>query len=359
MSDLFAPYAKLFEHPKGPGDARPAALQVIQDMDLANKWAGKVVLITGATSGLGLETARALFTTGADVFITARDAKKGQDAINNIVKSSEGKGKIDFIEMELNSLESVKKAAQDFLAKSGKLNILINNAGKLFASPEARLSIVVNKTSTPGIMAVQEPTKTVDGFEQQFGVNYLAHYTLTVLLFPTLLKSSTPEFNSRVISVTSAGHGFSSVRFDDTYLNDHYDPWVAYGQSKTANIWLANYIDRKYGTQGVHANAVHPGGIDTPLMRHLPKEATEAWASSSAMANNMKSPEQGAATATWAAVAEVWEGKGGKFLADCSIGHPAVNPGDIADEGFAAHAYDIDGEDRLWKLSEELTGVKL
>lgn len=141
MSDPFAPYAKLFEHPKGPGDVRPTALQVIQDMDLANKWAGKVVLITGATSGLGLETARALFATGADVFITARDATKGQDAVENIVKSSEGKGKIDFIEMELNSLESVKKAAQSFLAKSGRLNVLINNAGKLRSG--VRLYMVV------------------------------------------------------------------------------------------------------------------------------------------------------------------------------------------------------------------------
>lgn len=130
MSDPLAPYAELFVEPKGPGDARPTAIGVVQDCDLANKWEGKVVLITGATSGIGVETARALLETGADVFITARDLKKGQDVVDDLVKSTNGKGKMGIIEMDMTSLESVKNAAQAFLDKSGQLNVLINNAGK-------------------------------------------------------------------------------------------------------------------------------------------------------------------------------------------------------------------------------------
>ena len=129
MSDLFNPYAAEFANPKGPGDSRPTALQIIRDNDLLNKWTGKVALVTGATSGLGVETARALYATGADVFITARDVKKGQDVVDAILKSSEGQGKLEIIEMDMNSLDSVKKAAKAFLAQSNKLNILVNNAG--------------------------------------------------------------------------------------------------------------------------------------------------------------------------------------------------------------------------------------
>jgi NAD(P)-dependent dehydrogenase (short-subunit alcohol dehydrogenase family) len=130
MSDIFNPYAEHFADPKGPGDARPTALQIIRDNDLLNKWTGKVALVTGATSGLGIETARALFATGADVFITARDLKKAQGVIDGIRRSSEGSGKLEVIEMDMNSLDSVKKAAQAFLAGSSRLNILVNNAGK-------------------------------------------------------------------------------------------------------------------------------------------------------------------------------------------------------------------------------------
>jgi NAD(P)-dependent dehydrogenase (short-subunit alcohol dehydrogenase family) len=135
MSDSFAHYPQLFASPNGPNDARPTAMQVIDDSGLAGKWEGKVILITGATSGIGLEAARALHKTGADVFITARDAAKGQTAVEDILKETEGKGRVEAIEMELNSLESVKKAAQVFLSKSSKLHILINNAGKPWTFP--------------------------------------------------------------------------------------------------------------------------------------------------------------------------------------------------------------------------------
>lgn len=133
MPDSFKPYATQFSNPKGPGDARPTALQIINDNDLTNKWADKVALVTGGTSGLGTETARALVATGAHVFITARDLQKAQGVVDSILKSSEGAGKLEVIEMDMNSLDSVKKAAQTFLSKSTKLNILVANAGKFTA----------------------------------------------------------------------------------------------------------------------------------------------------------------------------------------------------------------------------------
>lgn len=210
-----------------------------------------------------------------------------------------------------------------------------------------------------GIMAVLKLVKTADGFEQQFGVNYIAHYTLTALLLPTLLKSSTSAFKSRVVSVTSSGHGFSYVCFDDINLTNNYDPWVAYGQSKTGSIWLANYIDRVYGPRGVHANAVHPGAIMTPLLKYIPSEATQQWDDDKGFVAQVKSVGQGAATTVWAAVADVWEGKGGKFLVDCGLGKPAKDGKEMKDEGYAPHAFDKEGEDKLWALSAKLTGVEV
>jgi NAD(P)-dependent dehydrogenase (short-subunit alcohol dehydrogenase family) len=207
-------------------------------------------------------------------------------------------------------------------------------------------------------MAIQNPTKTVDGFEQQFGVNHLAHYTLTALLLPTLLDSSTPAFASRLIDITSSGHGFHTVNFPDVNFTDNYNPWTAYGQSKTANIWLANHVDRIFGARGLHANSVHPGAVMTPLAKHLSEEESAAIFAGP-MGKKFKAPGQGAATTVWAAVAASLEGKGGLYLADCGLGKPAVNAADIADEGFAPHAFDPEGEAKLWELSGELTGVRV
>lgn len=218
---------------------------------------------------------------------------------------------------------------------------------------------MAKKSSKLGIMALPERKETVDGFEQQFGVNYLAHYTLTALLLPALIRSSTPSFNSRVISVTSSGHGFSSVLFDDIYLRNNYNPWVAYGQSKTGNIWLANYINRVYGSRGVHATSAHPGVIETPLLQHISEDQIKAWGSNKTFKDSFKSPEQGAATTTWAAIAGVLEGRGGEYLVDCGLGKPADNAQLVEDEGYAPHAFDVEGENRLWELSSKLAGIKV
>ena len=201
--------------------------------------------------------------------------------------------------------------------------------------------------------------KTADGFEQQFGVNHLAHFTLTALLLPTLLQSSTPSSISRIVALTSVGHRNSTVNFDDINLTDNYNPWVGYGQSKTANIWMANYIDRVYGPRGVHATSVHPGSVKTALHRHVPPEILEEWSRDPALMAGMLSLEQGAATTIWAATAEVWDGKGGKYLYNCGVGEAATNFMSILDMGYGPHAFDEEGENRLWDLSCKLTGVKV
>jgi NAD(P)-dependent dehydrogenase (short-subunit alcohol dehydrogenase family) len=208
-------------------------------------------------------------------------------------------------------------------------------------------------------MATPEGSKTTDGFEQQFGVNHLAHFTLTALLLPTLLRSSTPSFNSRVVAVTSSGHRYSAIHWEDVNLTHKYNPWIGYGQSKTATIWMANYIDRVYGPRGVHAVSVHPGGIFTPLMQNVTPDMIAKWARDPAMMASMLSPEQGAATTTWAAAAQVWEGKGGKYLCECGVGGSAKNLMSILDQGYGPHAFDKEGENRLWELSCKLTDVKV
>ncbi|KAI8833761.1 short-chain dehydrogenase [Chytridium lagenaria] len=277
----------------GPGDARPTALQIIKDQDLEGKLVGKVFLITGCSSGIGVETARAIHATGADVYITVRDVVKG------------GSGKIEIVKIELDSFASIREGAADFLKRSSKLNVLINNAG-VMACPEG---------------------KTQDGFETQFGTNHLGHFLLFQLLKDTLLASSTPAFHSRVVSLSSVGHRMN----------------------KTANIYFANEIERRYASQGLHGLPVHPGGIQTELSRHPDTR--------SRFARFFKSPQQGAATTVWAAVAKEWEGKGGRYLEDVSEGIPVVAGGHMFAAGYAEHAYDAEAEGKLWSESLKMVGL--
>ncbi|KAF2098742.1 putative short-chain dehydrogenase [Rhizodiscina lignyota] len=337
MSDAFNPYKELYAKPNGPGDSRPTALQIIRDNDRVNSWADKVVLITGATNGIGIETAKAMHATGAHVFITARDPARAKTVVEDILKVSESKGKLEVIEMHMESSTSVRDAAREFLSKSKKLNILINNA-------EA------------GIMATPE-SKSDDGFELQFAVNHLAHFILATLLLPALLTSSAPDFNSRVVFVSSSSHRYSSIHWDNVNLEGEYDPYIAYGQSKTAEVWTSNYVDRVYGPRGVHSLSVHPGGIFTNLQKHAGEEQMAQWKADPNVVPSMLSPEQGAATTVWAATAKVWEGKGGKYLANCMIAPPATNLDSALDPGVGPDAYNKEGEDRLWALSSKMAGV--
>eukprot|EP00243_Klebsormidium_subtile_P004274 TRINITY_DN1813_c0_g1_i1.p1 TRINITY_DN1813_c0_g1~~TRINITY_DN1813_c0_g1_i1.p1 ORF type:complete len:246 (+),score=36.54 TRINITY_DN1813_c0_g1_i1:90-740(+) len=200
--------------------------------------------------------------------------------------------------------------------------------------------------------------QTKDGFETQFGTNHLGHYLLFLLLKPTLLASSTPTFHSRVVSLSSAGHRRSPILFDDLDLKKvGYQPFTAYGQSKTANIYLATEIERRYGSQGLHATAVHPGGIITELGRHMDPAMLKSMVTPE-LQLKFKSPEQGAATTVWAAVGKEWEGKGGKYLEDCSESQPLPeNVSGALVPGYAKHAYDEQAAKKLWGLSLELVGV--
>ncbi|KAI0904162.1 putative short-chain dehydrogenase [Ustulina deusta] len=338
MSSPFNPYAEQHEDPNGPGDQRPTAIQILEDNNLIQAWPDKVVLITGATSGIGIETTRAMYATGARVFILVRDTAKAQPIVAEIISSTHGNGEIEIIEMDLDSLDSVKNAARQFLQKSSRLNVLINNAG-VMACPR---------------------TVTVDGFERQFAVNYLAHFTLTGHLLPTLVSSSSRAFNSRVIWVSSSGHRHEHGVPDlaDLGILDRYEPWAAYGQSKTAMIWASNYVDRAYGPRGVHSLAVHPGGIMTNLSQYMPAEMMAAFMADEAAVKALKSAAQGAATQVWAAAAPVWEGKGGKYLENVKVAEPSLDPPYAGGQGYAAHAYDPVSEEKLWMLSLALAKLE-
>ncbi|KAH6908803.1 short-chain dehydrogenase [Coprinopsis sp. MPI-PUGE-AT-0042] len=331
---------------RGAGDARPTALQIIEDEGLIGKLSDKVFLVTGVSSGIGIDTVRALHATGAHVYGTVRDVAKGQKVIDEILaEKREGGGKIDLIKIELDSFESIRKGAQDFLSKSGgKLNVFIANAG-VMATPFG---------------------KTKDGFETQFGTNHLGHFLLFQLLKDALLASATPEFPSRYVSVTSLGHSFGSVKFDDyNFDKTEYEPWAAYGQAKTANIWMSNAIERHYGAHHLHATSVHPGGIleGSGLSKHLPEDQAQMFLTPEAL-RTYKSSAQGAATQVWAAVGKEWANKGGRYLSNCteqvSSEEKEKEEGMffMANDGYKPWAYDEAGEERLWKESFGMVGLE-
>ncbi|KAH7184695.1 uncharacterized protein B0J16DRAFT_362414 [Fusarium flagelliforme] len=327
-------YASVHVSPQGPGDARPTALQIVKDEDLIGKLTDKVILITGGNSGIGLETAKALHATGATVYITARSSDKIEKAIEEIKAWPETKSEAPVygIEMRLDSFASVRAGAKEFLEKEKKLNILVLNAGTM-ATPEGR---------------------TEDGFETQFGTNHLGHFLLFQLLKPALSAASTPSFQSRVISLSSKAHRLNPVRFDDyNFEKEPYNAWLAYAQSKTANIYFATELERRYGDQGIHALSVHPGSIHTNLARHIDLKSLNL---PEEMAQYLKNPEQGAATSVYAALSKDWEGKGGKYLSNCAEEPPlekGVDPSSLA-SGYADWIYNEEAEKRLWDESLKL-----
>ncbi|OLN92160.1 Retinol dehydrogenase 12-like protein 1 [Colletotrichum chlorophyti] len=334
MSRL-APYTEQHKTFNGPGDARPTAIQIIEDQGLVGKWAGKVALVTGCSpGGIGPETARALHVAGADVYITVRDVAKGEEVARDIL--SDGKpGKVEVIKLDLGSLESVRQGAKEFLSKSDKLNVLINNAG-VMACPRG---------------------KTAEGFETQFGTNHLGHFLLFNLLKPTLLASSTPAFNSRVVALSSLAHRDGVINFDDlNFDRTEYHDWSAYGQAKLANILFANELDRRYGAKGLHALSVHPGVIVSPLQRH--RADFQEMMKSPAIAAFLKSTAQGAATSVWAATAKEWEGKGGRYLEDVSEAEAVPPDAPQGSPGYSKLAYDPPAEKRLWLESLKLVGLE-
>jgi NAD(P)-dependent dehydrogenase (short-subunit alcohol dehydrogenase family) len=323
-------YAEAHQNPTGPGDARPTALQIIKDQALENKWVGKNILVTGTSSGIGIETARAFAATGATVYATARDVGKAEKALSDIVSA----GKAHVLELDLNSLESVRSCARDLLSRVDMLHVLVANAG-IMIPPEGR---------------------TVDGFETQLGVNHLAHFLLFNLLKDAMIRSAEPDLSSRVIFLTSSGHRIAPVNFDDiNFKKTPYNEWVAYGQSKTAMLWTANQIERLYGSSGIHALSVMPGGIFSGLQKNIPDGGQAMFAGS---LHIFKSPEQGASTTLWAATAKELEGVGAKYIEDCEVQGPAPEGDNLTAAGYAPWAFDETNEERLWGVSLEMVGLK-
>ncbi len=314
--------------------------EILEGVDLS----GVKVLVTGASGGLGEETSRALAAAGASVIMAARDNTKNSEAKERIL-SSHSEAKLELHELNLASLQDVRSSAEEFLSKNESLDLLVNNAG-IMCTPFGH---------------------TTDGFEQQFGVNHLGHYLFTGLLMPSLEKSG----SSRVVCLSSGAHLICGVNLDDPMFERRdYDGWDSYGQSKSANALFAREFDRRYAEKGVHAFSVHPGMIFTELGRHMTEEdmaslmerrkaqiSTDEDANSS---DNMMSPktvEAGAATTVWACVDDTLESQGGHYLADCQLGVPLASedssPGSCS---MAGHILDDMAAEKLWELSEELTG---
>lgn len=329
------PYQQVHAAPSGPGDARPTALQIIKDNGLEGKLVGKIAVVTGASSGIGVETARALAATGLRLILPVRSLDKAKEALKDFFDPE----RMEFVDMDHSSLESVRDAARSILARTNKINILINNAG---------------------IMNVPQLEHSKDGFELQLATNHLSHFLFFVLLKPALLAGSTSEFHSRVVNLSSDAHRHGGLNESGNYNfeNGKYSGYASYAQSKTANIYMANEIERRYGSKGLHATSVHPGVIKTGLGRYLTQDQIDSLTSNEKIARYWKSPEQGAATTVWAAVGNDWEGVGGKYLANCSVAEQCKDPSDISGKGYAEHTYSQKDEARLWKDSLLMVGVE-
>ena len=296
---------------------------VIQDIDIA----GTRAVVTGASSGLGVETARALASAGAAVLMVARNPAKLEGAVAQ-VRAAMPQAQIDTALLDLADLDSVRAGAADILAKCPGIGLLINNAG-VMACPLER---------------------TAQGFEMQFGTNHLGHFLLTALLAPALVSGAP----ARVINLSSGGHKFGAVNLQDpNYQHREYNKWQAYGEAKTANALFSVGLDARGRAAGVRSFAVHPGVIMTELSRHMEQADYELLTAGGTREMKLKSVEQGAATSVWAATSPSLEGRGGIYLEDCQVAGPAV-PGD--EGGVESYAVDPEIADRLWQISEELVG---
>ncbi|WDO10453.1 SDR family NAD(P)-dependent oxidoreductase [Streptomyces murinus] len=311
------------QHKIGSGfGATSTADEVLEGIDLT----GKLALVTGGYSGIGLETTRALVKASARVVVPARRPETAEQALAGLPG-------VEVDELDLGDLESVRRFAERFLASGRGLDIVIDSAG-IMACPETRVG---------------------DGWEAQFATNHLGHFALVNRLWPAIAPGG-----ARVVSVSSLGHHTSGIRWDDIHWRRGYDKWEAYGQAKTANVLFAVQLDKLGRDAGVRAFALHPGGILTPLQRHLAQEemVERGWIDADGNLLHpevFKTPQQGAATQVWAATSPQLDGLGGLYLEDCDIAEPAPDTGDR--EGVKDWAIDPEQAARLWTLSAELTGV--
>lgn len=305
---------------------RTTALEAVAGIDLT----GKDVVVTGCYAGIGIETVRAIASAGANVTMACRDGVKASAVAAELNKEL-NVNTIDSAVLDLGSVAAVKQFAADYSSNHTKLDLLINN-GAVMACP---------------------PGKTADGFEMQFGVNHIGHFVLTKALLP-LLKASG---SARVVCLSSTGHFISPVVFDDIHFeNRDYDPWMSYGQSKTACSLLAVGIQSRFAKDGIEAFAVHPGGIMTTLQRHMSDDDIQSrgWVDAKGNVNErFKTVEQGASTSVYAATSPDLAGKGGCYLEDCAIAK-VVSERPEMPSGVMAYALDQEAADKLWHLSEEM-----
>jgi NAD(P)-dependent dehydrogenase (short-subunit alcohol dehydrogenase family) len=313
------------QHPIGSGFGWDSTTQdVIQGIDLS----GRLAIVTGGYSGIGLETTRTLAGAGAHVIVPARRRAAAEEALDGIAN-------VEIDDLDLGDQVSVKAFAGRVVASGRSVDLLLDNAG-IMACDEARIG---------------------PGWESQFGTNHLGHFTLTNLIWPALMAGD----GARVIALSSRGHKRSPIRFDDLMFEHGYDRWEAYGQAKTANSLFAVQLDALGRDSGVRAFAVHPGGILTPLQRYLPEGEMIRLGWQDEQGNwlaTFKTVEQGAATSIWAATSPQLAEAGGVYCEDCEIAEVAV-PGSPTAEAKGVNAYAVDSEQaaRLWEVSAELTGV--
>lgn len=316
--------------------------EVLEGMDLT----GRRFVITGAATGLGRESARALAAHGATITVLARSEDRAAEALAEL-EASVPDATAESGVVDLGDLASIRAFADSYLGTHEAIDVLINNAG-VMACPFGR---------------------TTDGFETQFGTNHLGHFLLTALLSPAILRGNEP----RVVTLTSAGHSRADVDLvDPNFETTPYSAWLAYGQSKTANALFARELATRAGSQGMLSFSVHPGGIITDLGRHLDEElmnemmefsrtrsaAAAAAAGSAADPDaprgmQFKSVEAGAATQVWAATTAGLADHNGAYLADCGLGVLGADPGV---NGFMPYLLDDDHAAALWELSEQLVG---
>ena len=306
---------------------------------------GKRILVTGVSAGLGVETARSLAAHGARVVGAARDLAKAERATAQVrTDAAANGGSFELVELDLANLKSVRAGADKLLAKGEPFDVVIANAG-VMATPFG---------------------KTVDGFETQFGTNHLGHFVLVNRIAPLI------RAGGRLINLSSAGHRYSNVNLDDpNFERTPYEPFVAYGRSKTANILFAVAFDKRRRERGVRAAAVHPGGIQTELARYMGpaelerlqemlKQVNQQLATEGKPPFQWKTIPQGAATSVWAAVVAPADEVGGQYCENCHVGK--VVPDSVAitviSEGVRGYALDPNTAEALWKKSEEMAGER-
>jgi NAD(P)-dependent dehydrogenase (short-subunit alcohol dehydrogenase family) len=291
------------------------ALEVVEGIDLT----GKRAIVTGGASGIGVETVRALASAGAEVTIAARDVAAAERVATDT-------GAIGVSYLDLSNLESVDAFARGW---DGPLHILVNNAG---------------------VMAIQELTLNGDGLEMQLATNHVGHFALATALHGALAAEG-----ARIVSVSSSGHLRSPVIFDDlNFAFRDYEPFLAYGQSKTANVLFSVGATARWARDGITSNALMPGGIATALQRHMDPGYIDRARESGF---RLKTTEQGAATSVLLAAHPSLEGIGGRYYEDCAEARVVDRRGEVGTGGVAPYALDADNADRLWALSERLLGA--